>query len=150
MSGLFALMRPAARGIATASVWKSSVKALRPTLGMSAIRMYGAAHGLTKQDVEARVLEVIKGFDKVDESKVRFASRCNLPVTVLSTKRSKLRSISVIIASRQAYLFEETSGLHFVICFEVERLPADWIMNPNNHHAIFRISAWYSTVVCLC
>jgi hypothetical protein len=32
--------------------------------------MYGAAHGLTKQDVEARVLEVIKGFDKVDESKV--------------------------------------------------------------------------------
>jgi hypothetical protein len=74
MSGLFGVIRPAARSIAAASVWKSSVTALRPALGVSAIRMYGAAHGLTKQDVEARVLEVIKGFDKVDESKVWYST----------------------------------------------------------------------------
>ena len=33
---------------------------------------YAAAAGLSKQDIETRVLDVLKGFEKVDGSKVRF------------------------------------------------------------------------------
>lgn len=72
MSGILSALRPAARGIASSAAWRSVAVAavLPPTLGASALRRYAAAHGLTKQDIEGRVLEVLKSFDKVDESKV--------------------------------------------------------------------------------
>lgn len=72
MSGLLAALRPAARAMAVSAVWRPAATSLRPALASSAIRFYGAAHGLSKQEIESRVLEVIKGFDKVDESKVLF------------------------------------------------------------------------------
>lgn len=71
MSGLWMALRPAARGIAASSVWKTAAVTVAPAaLSATMVRKYAASHGLSREDVEGRVLEVLKSFDKVDESKV--------------------------------------------------------------------------------
>lgn len=44
--------------------------AIRPMVAFSA-RGYAAASGLKKEDIQQRILEVMKGFEKVDGAKVR-------------------------------------------------------------------------------
>lgn len=38
------------------------------------VRFYAASAGLSKSDIESRILDVLKTFEKVDPSKVRFWS----------------------------------------------------------------------------
>lgn len=70
MSGLWIALRPAARSLAGASMWKATSSIAAPAMTSTIVRKYAAAHGLSRQDIEGRILEVLKSFDKVDGAKV--------------------------------------------------------------------------------
>lgn len=57
--------------IATRSSPINTSLASRPSTWAFSPRFYSAAAGLSKQDIEARILDVLKSFEKVDAAKVR-------------------------------------------------------------------------------
>jgi NADH dehydrogenase (ubiquinone) 1 alpha/beta subcomplex 1 len=61
---MYSSLRPAARPLV--SMMKSSAS-LR---SLALPRFYSAVAGLSRADVESRILEVVRGFDKTDEAKV--------------------------------------------------------------------------------
>ena len=71
-----ALFRPATASLrlrlplAAAPLRRSPVLALQASATLSAKRSYAAAAGLSKDDIQSRVLEVMKTFEKVDGGKV--------------------------------------------------------------------------------
>lgn len=67
--------RAIARSTATAAVRPQALAAQRIVVGQ---RWYAASAGLDKEQITSRVLEVLKGFEKVDGGKVSCYSRDRL------------------------------------------------------------------------
>ncbi|KAI9228780.1 MAG: acyl carrier protein [Piptocephalis tieghemiana] len=64
---MYSSLRPAGRPLASL-VRKSFTTPQLPS--MPFLRAYSAAAGVSKEDIQARILEVVRGFEKTDESKV--------------------------------------------------------------------------------
>ena len=67
------LFRVAAR---TSFLSRQAFRVSRPTTQLPLRAAYSAAAGLNKEDIQTRVLDVLKGFEKVDQSKVRVLPLC--------------------------------------------------------------------------
>ncbi|KAK7463668.1 mitochondrial acyl carrier protein [Stygiomarasmius scandens] len=61
------LFRVAAR---TSFLSRQAFRVSRPTTQLPLRAAYSAAAGLNKEDIQTRVLDVLKGFEKVDQSKL--------------------------------------------------------------------------------
>jgi NADH dehydrogenase (ubiquinone) 1 alpha/beta subcomplex 1 len=61
----------------TARVVPMSARAMAFTRPAFVYRSYSAAAGLTKDDIQSRVMEVMKSFEKVNPSKVSGVSYCD-------------------------------------------------------------------------
>lgn len=64
--------RIAARPVASAPVFRMAAPATSRIAAFKAVRMYSAASGLKKEEIEGRIIGILQGFDKVnDTSNVR-------------------------------------------------------------------------------
>ncbi|KAH7334578.1 acyl carrier protein-like protein [Rhizoctonia solani] len=66
-----ALFRRSAFNLARTASIPARTTVMRPAF---AVRSYAAASGLSKDDIQARVLDVLKGFEKIDAAKLAPAS----------------------------------------------------------------------------
>lgn len=70
-----------------------------PKWTLESLRAYSAASGLSKGDIEARIYDVLKSFEKVDPAKVR---RPSVPSRILSS--SSLLGLLILVLVRSSFL----------------------------------------------
>jgi NADH dehydrogenase (ubiquinone) 1 alpha/beta subcomplex 1, acyl-carrier protein len=60
--------RMAARPVARATIFRPVAPVASRMAAFKAVRMYSAASGLKKEEVEGRIMGILQGFDKVNDT----------------------------------------------------------------------------------
>ncbi|THV04859.1 acyl carrier protein [Dendrothele bispora CBS 962.96] len=92
------LFRVAAR---TSFLSRQALRVSRPTTQLSLRAAYSAAAGLSKENVEARVMDVLKGFEKVDQSKLTSSASFSKDLGLDS-----LDAVEVVMAVEEEFAIE--------------------------------------------
>ncbi|KIW03151.1 acyl carrier protein [Verruconis gallopava] len=100
--------------IARSNMIRSSILPTRQQLGFQAVRCYAASSGLSKEEVQGRILDLLKNFDKVtDPSKLSGTSHFSNDLGLDS-----LDTVEVVMAIEEEFSIEipdkEADAIHSV------------------------------------
>ncbi|KAF8977863.1 hypothetical protein BGZ46_007063 [Entomortierella lignicola] len=96
---MFRALRPSAAFYRSSALYKNSAVA-RNTVALNFARSFASA-GLARTDIEKRVLEILAGFNKIDNNKISLQANFNSDL-----KLDSLDTVEVVMAIEEEFSIE--------------------------------------------
>ncbi|KAF9432900.1 hypothetical protein BGZ76_010174 [Entomortierella beljakovae] len=97
---MFRALRPSAAIYRSAVLYKNPAVVSRNSMVLNFARSYASA-GLARDSIEKRVLEILSGFNKIDQSKVTLQANFNSDL-----KLDSLDTVEVVMAIEEEFSIE--------------------------------------------